>query len=128
MIRVLLVECNPVLSKSYEIALKNHFKSGISIEIVATGLVAIDCLKSQQVYDVVIVDLDLPMIDGIEVSQKIRKLGFQGMIVAHTKFGIREAKKAILDGIINGFAIKNNKENLLSVVRYKMRANAKQAG
>lgn len=121
MTKILLVEFDPILAKGYEEVLANHFKGDVTVDGVATGILAIDCMKMAQTYDMVILEWDFPAIDGIGVSQKIRKLGFQGSIVAHTKFGMQETKKAILDGLINGFSVKDNEDNLLSVVRYTRR-------
>ena len=68
-LKVLLVEDNFALAKQITAFLSGH---GWVIDFAATGSLAIK-LSTTQSFDVVILDLNLPDIDGLEVCQSIKK-------------------------------------------------------
>lgn len=66
--RILLVEDNPHLSEAIADSLR---KSGFEIDPVAEGDAALAVLANQR-YDLVVLDLGLPDMDGMEVLQALR--------------------------------------------------------
>jgi CheY-like chemotaxis protein len=56
----------------------------LSVETAQSGFEAIDKIKAQNVYDVIFMDHMMPEMDGIETTQKLRELGYKGVIVALT--------------------------------------------
>jgi len=78
-LRVLLVDDNPLNLKILKRTLHTHFNHLINVENIATasgGREAIDkiansdCLHSS--YDIIFLDIDMPDMSGIEVTQRIR--------------------------------------------------------
>ncbi|MCC9606613.1 response regulator [Blastopirellula sp. JC733] len=57
-------------------------KSGYAVEYVGDGLEAIQRVASDETFDVVLVDYELPTISGIETTARLRNLGFQKPIFA----------------------------------------------
>jgi CheY-like chemotaxis protein len=57
---------------------------GMSIDTVMSGLGAIEKIKDGKVYDIVFMDHMMPGMDGIETTEKIRKLGYTQPIIALT--------------------------------------------
>ena len=56
----------------------------LNVEMVDSGFAAISKIESGKTYDVIFMDHFMPKMDGIEATQKLRELGFTGVIVALT--------------------------------------------
>ena len=86
-LEVLLVEDCPDYSRPY---LRYLQDSKASITLECTGQSAVDMIsksisnKSAIPFDVVIMDFQNPVLDGIESTNQIRKLGYKGAILALT--------------------------------------------
>gem|GEM_PF-700221 len=56
----------------------------LQIETAVSGFVAIKKVKDGGVYDIIFMDHMMPIMDGIEATQKLREMGYSGVIVALT--------------------------------------------
>ncbi|MCL2809790.1 MAG: ATP-binding protein [Treponema sp.] len=56
----------------------------LNIETANSGFIAIEKIESGKIYDIIFMDHMMPVMDGIETTQKLRALGYTGMIVALT--------------------------------------------
>jgi len=56
----------------------------LSIETADSGFAAIKKIQSGKTYDIVFMDHMMPKMDGIETTEKLRELGYKGVIVALT--------------------------------------------
>jgi CheY-like chemotaxis protein len=56
----------------------------LTVETATSGFEAIDKVNAGGVYDVIFMDHMMPEMDGIETTQKLRKQGYKGVIVALT--------------------------------------------
>jgi two-component system, OmpR family, response regulator len=70
-VRILIVEDDPVLADGLQVSLRN---AEYAVDWVADGAMA-DRLLKDEVYDVMILDLGLPKIDGFEVLKRLRARG-----------------------------------------------------
>jgi two-component system OmpR family response regulator len=70
-VRILIVEDDPVLADGLQVSLRN---ADYAVDCVADGAMADRVLKDE-VYDVMILDLGLPKLDGFEVLKRLRARG-----------------------------------------------------
>jgi len=56
----------------------------LGVETVDSAFAAIDKIESGKIYDVIFMDHFMPKMDGIQATQKLRGLGYTGVIVALT--------------------------------------------
>lgn len=91
--RVLLIEDFPVIQNLYGDALN---KNGFLVDIVSDGKTALDRVKTS-VYDIVLVDLLLPNVNGIEFLEKFAERPAETNVIILSDFSdpktIDQAKK-----------------------------------
>ena len=92
-------------------------KGGFQPEIVKNGLEVLEKLESET-FDVILMDLHMPEMDGIECSREIRKkYGNDVKIIALTADAFEETQQDCLDVGMNGFLSKPfNVKNLLDMI------------
>ncbi len=96
-LKILVAEDNPINQKLIQLLLENF---GCDIEIVDNGQEAFEKLKDN-VYDVVLMDVQMPVMDGFEATKKIRETFKEDIrIIALTANAMKEDKeKCILAGM-----------------------------
>ncbi len=111
---VLLAEDTPDLQ-----TLISHYvrKTGATITAVENGQMAVEKV-SQQAYDLVLMDLQMPVMGGIEAMTIIRENGYNGPIVALTANAMQQDKERCLAAGCNNFMSKPiNKKKLIELVK-----------
>lgn len=69
--KVLLIEDYPIVSKMSKKIMENTKCSNFEVDIAETGLQALEMMEKQQ-YDLVLMDIGLPDIDGYELTRRVR--------------------------------------------------------
>src|SRR5258705_8877940 len=83
-------------------------REGYQVDLASNGLEALDAVKFQH-YDVVFMDLQMPVMDGIEASRRIREWengGRHTFIVALTASYLPEEGHVLFEAGINNFIFK----------------------
>ncbi|MDR2838749.1 MAG: PAS domain-containing protein [Azonexus sp.] len=102
--RLLLVEDEPI---NREIALAILEETGLSADIAEDGQIAID-LASQKSYDLIIMDMQMPRVNGLDATRRIRTLpGYEHTpIIAMTANAFAEDRERCLEAGMNDFLAK----------------------
>ncbi|WP_169977137.1 PAS domain S-box protein [Tautonia rosea] len=89
---VLVAEDNP----SIQLILHYHLTSmGLKVEIVENGRQAVDRARSGE-FDVILMDMQMPELDGYGATSSLRQDGYRGPIIALTAHALREDRDRCL--------------------------------
>jgi CheY-like chemotaxis protein len=92
-LRILMAEDNPVNQK---VALSMLRRIGYQADVAANGFEVLQSLERQP-YDVVLMDIQMPEMDGFEATHHIRSSGLKICIIAMTAHALNGDKEACLD-------------------------------
>jgi len=102
-LRILVAEDNPVNQK---LAIFMFKKLGCNIDIANNGVEVLDKLN-HKVYDVIFMDMQMPEMDGVEATQRIRlNCDPQPWIIAMTAHAVGEARETCLQAGMNDYISK----------------------
>lgn len=92
---------------------------GAQVEIAGNGQLAIDKMKSKN-YDLVLMDLQMPVKDGFQAIKEVRAMGYSGNVIALTAHAFLSEQQKCLKSGFNGFIQKpfSRGELLKKVGRY----------
>jgi PAS domain S-box-containing protein len=108
-IKILLAEDSP---DNQLLASRFLRLAGASVDVVNNGKEAIELL-GQKKYDVVLMDLQMPVMDGYEATAALRKNGFKGKILALTAHASNEEREHCLRSGFDGHIKKPIDRNIL---------------
>ncbi len=91
--KVLLVEDSPDI----QVLISRYLKmSGAEVEIADNGQKALELTKKNQ-YDLILMDIQMPVMDGFEAVHALRRQGFDRPIVALTAHALVEERQRCLE-------------------------------
>jgi CheY-like chemotaxis protein len=106
-LQVLLVEDNPV---NQRLAARLLEKEGHRVTVVANGKEALDTLGTERGFDVVLMDVQMPEMDGLEATARIRRseqgTGQRLPIVAVTSQTESDIRARCLEAGMDGYVPK----------------------
>ena len=97
--KILLVEDNEL---NYEIAKTVLEEAGFRVDGASNGKEAID-KASDNTYDVILMDIQMPIMDGYEATKELRRLGNRTPIIAMTANAFSEDRKKAKDVGMDGY-------------------------
>jgi CheY-like chemotaxis protein/anti-sigma regulatory factor (Ser/Thr protein kinase) len=100
--KVLLVEDNQINIMVCKQILE---KAELTVEVAYDGLEAVNMVKANQ-YDIVIMDIQMPVMNGYASSIEIRKFNSKTPIIALSASVFMEVKNRIYESGMNGFIFK----------------------
>jgi len=119
--RILVVDDEPAIQRAVEINLTRH---GFQVETAASGKEALRKAAGRP-YDLILLDLGLPDVDGMEVIQRVRERGSTPIVVLSVR-GAERDKVAALDLGADDYLTKPfGVEELLARIRVALRHAAR---
>src|SRR5471032_1653138 len=99
-LRLLLAEDNAI---NQQIAVELLEGAGATVDVAGTGRIALDKVSAGAHYDIVLMDLQMPELDGLAATAAIRALphGATLPIIAMTAHAMAEQRQLCLDGGMN---------------------------
>lgn len=107
--RVLLVEDS---ADNQYLVSKFLSKAGVPMDIAGNGQEAIDKCQDNT-YDLILMDIQMPIMDGYSTTEYLRKKGYKGKIVALTAHALSEEKERALRSGFDGYLTKPLQRELL---------------
>ncbi len=113
-LRVLVVEDDPL----FERLTRNHLKAlNAQVDHAANGQIGVD-MALQNVYDAVLMDMEMPVMNGLTAIKTLREKGYAGTIIAVTGMTRSEVREECTVAGCDGFLGKPyTKDSLASVIR-----------
>jgi CheY-like chemotaxis protein len=126
-LKVLVADDDLLNQRMMQVLLKHE---GHSVDVVSNGLEAFDAVKFQK-FDIVLMDLQMPVMDGIEASQRIREWengGQHTFIVALTAGYLPEEGQRLFEAGIDNYLPKPfEMEHLQRMLKYRADARSTAA-
>lgn len=112
-LKILIVEDDTISVKYLNVILKDIAQT---IQIVNNGTEAVDMLKAHDDFDLVLMDIKLPRMNGYDATHEIRKFNKDIIIIAQTAYAISgDREKAIAAGCDDYIAKPIVKKDLLNM-------------
>jgi len=109
-LNILLVEDNVINQKIANATLK---KFGYTIKIADNGKIALDMIEKEK-FDLIFMDVQMPIMSGIEATKMLRKNGDETVIIAMTANAIKGDKEKCLSAGMNDYISKPFRQKDLS--------------
>ncbi len=111
-IQILLVEDNLVNQKLAHMILT---KAGYNVEVAGNGKIAVDIFsRTSEKFDIILMDVQMPEMDGYEATRQIRKSGFTDIpIVAMTANAMKGDRELCLEAGMNDYITKPIKRDIV---------------
>ena len=100
--RILLIEDSDDNQYLFQLYLK---RSGAIVEAATDGLQGAELAKNQ-IYHAILMDIQMPNLDGYGATKKIRELGIQTPIIALTAHALKEEQEKALSNGFSGYLVK----------------------
>lgn len=112
-LNILLVEDEPINQKVVQLMLDNI---GCQYDSASTGNEAVALAKKNQ-YDLILMDIQLPDINGIEVTQQLRAVGITTPIIATTAYSFDDELHSYIASGMNDVLLKPfRQENIETLI------------
>lgn len=111
--RILVVEDNP---RNQRVVQRLLEKQGYRVEVADNGQEAVEAVR-EEVFDLIIMDIQMPVLDGIAATERIREEGYDVPILALTAYASDEDRRRCDEVGMDGFVAKPfERQELLDAV------------
>lgn len=89
---VLVVDDDPALTRMLRLTLRD---GGFDVCTAANGALALDQISIEQMPDAIVLDLEMPVMDGRSFYRALRKLGIEVPVLVLSAYGARSAQREL---------------------------------
>ncbi len=112
-VKLLVVEDNPVNRK---VASSILAQLGLKCDLAVDGINALDICERNE-YDIILMDCQMPKLDGYGAAERLRKKGNKSTIIAMTAYALKGDREKCLDAGMDDYITKPvNLESLFKVL------------
>lgn len=123
--RVLVVEDSP---DNQDLLVKHLIKAGATVEVVDNGLSAVQKAQASH-YDLILMDVQMPVMDGLTAARQLRERGYAKPIVTLTANAMKEDRDKCLAAGVDDYLTKPlDAAELYRVLTTYLRPRELQAG
>ncbi len=127
--RMLLVEDVLSTQRLYALYLR---RAGAEVDVCENGQAAVDkvtaSMADRRPYDLVLMDMQMPVLDGYSATRILRDRGFEGPILAVTAHALAGDRERCIEAGCNDYCAKPaNREELIAVCRDLVQRSLKPA-
>ena len=127
--RILLAEDGPDNQRLIAHVLR---KAGADVAVVENGQLAVDAameaLNTSDPFDVILMDMQMPVMDGYAATRTLRQRGYEGPVIALTAHAMAEDRQRCLASGCSEYASKPiNRSELIETIRAQVEATRSSA-
>jgi CheY-like chemotaxis protein/HPt (histidine-containing phosphotransfer) domain-containing protein/anti-sigma regulatory factor (Ser/Thr protein kinase) len=108
-LKILLAEDDPANQKMTMLMLR---KMGHTVELAEDGVKAVEMAKAQA-YDIILMDMQMPNMGGLEATWKLRRAGVKTPIVAMTASAMKGDRERFLEAGVDDYIAKPIKRDIV---------------
>ncbi|XP_034684108.1 two-component response regulator 24-like [Vitis riparia] len=97
-ISALVVDDDTIIQKIHKALLT---KLGLEVNVVANGKEVLDLYRSGTSFDLIFMDMEMPIMDGPEATKELRAMGVQSIIMGVTSRDLDSEKEAFIASGLN---------------------------
>ena len=114
-LKILIVEDDPTSEFIITRAVRAISRETLNLK---SGIEAVEVCRNNSDIDLVLLDIQLPFMDGYEVARQIRKISTKIIIIAQTAFALTGDREKAIEAGCNDYISKPiNNELLLTLIR-----------
>lgn len=122
MIQILLVDDHPSVGEGTKSMIEKEDE--MKVTVVTSSMEALELLKSQT-FDVLMFDLNMPVINGLELTRRVIAIDSDTPIIIYTGYDITSHFNILVEARVSGFICKTaSREQLITAIRCALRGEA----
>lgn len=122
MIQILLVDDHPSVGEGTKSMIEQE--DDMEVNVVTSSMKALEVLKSQT-FDLLMFDLNMPVINGLELTRRVMAIDQDTPIIIYTGYDITSHFNILVEVRVSGFISKTaSREQLITAIRCALRGEA----
>ncbi len=122
MIQILLVDDHPSVGEGTKSMIEQE--DDMKVTVITSSIEALEALKSQT-FDVLMFDLNMPVINGLELTRRVFTIDSDTPIIIYTGYDITAHFNILVEVCVSGFISKTaSREQLITAIRCALKGEA----